>query len=398
MRPSTIGLLTTSYPRHEDDVAGLFVRGFARALAARGHRVEVLAPEPHEGPAPPADEGVRVQWVPYVRPRGLERTFYGAGVPDNVQRDPRAWPGLATYPLALHDAAQASVERWDAIVSHWALPCALVAGRVRGARPHLAVLHSADVFLMSRLPLRARWASAIAGSASQLLFASAPLRRQFLDGLPPLARAEASGRAHVSAMGVDPLPAIPRRAARRTLHADKLVVLVLGRLVDIKGVDAAIDAVAGMTDVELWVAGDGPRRASLEERARRSGVAARFFGTVTGRPKAELLAAADLFVAPSRNTRSGRTEGAPTALLEAAMAGLPIVATSVGGVEDLFTSERNALLVPESDVACLRAAIERARGDAGLRRRLGRAARTVGRRYAWSNLSPHIEALLEAES
>ncbi|MCZ7679549.1 MAG: glycosyltransferase family 4 protein [Sandaracinaceae bacterium] len=76
-----IGLLTTSYPRHEDDLAGIFVRGFARALASQGHAVEVLAPEPLEDRPPLEDEGVSVRFVPYARPRGLARTFYGAGVP-----------------------------------------------------------------------------------------------------------------------------------------------------------------------------------------------------------------------------------------------------------------------------------------------------------------------------
>jgi glycosyltransferase involved in cell wall biosynthesis len=397
MRPSTIGLLTTSYPCHEHDVAGLFVRGFARALANRGHRVEVLAPEPHEGGAPPADAGITVEWVPYLRPRWLERTFYGAGVPDNVKRDPRAWPGLATYPWALHQAAQARVSGWDAIVSHWALPCALVAGRIRGARPHLAVLHSADVFLLGRLPLRRRWALGIAEGASHLLFSSAALRRQWLSWLPPLARAEAAGRAHVSAMGIDMPPPVPRRTARRATGASKLTLLVVARLVTIKGVDVAIEALAPLREagIELWIAGDGPRREALESLARRRGVEARFFGVVTGARKAELFAAADVFLAPSLNASSGRTEGTPTAVLEAASSGLPIVASAVGGIEDVLTHERNALLVPPADPVALRQAIERLRLDPALRRRLGRAARTVGRRYGWSELAPHIEALLE---
>ena len=90
-----IALLTTSFPRFDGDVPGLFVLGFARALAERNHRVEVFAPEPSEELAPPAWPGVEVRWLPYMRPRRLARTFYGAGVPDNLSRDPAAWLGLA---------------------------------------------------------------------------------------------------------------------------------------------------------------------------------------------------------------------------------------------------------------------------------------------------------------
>src|SRR5687767_972145 len=126
-------MLTTSFPRGDGDVAGAFVLGFAQALAARGHAIEVLAPEPAErGAREPAWEGVEVKWVPYVRPRAWARTFYGAGAPENVARDPRAWIGVATWPVALARAAREAVGGWDAIVSHWALPGAIVAGALRG--------------------------------------------------------------------------------------------------------------------------------------------------------------------------------------------------------------------------------------------------------------------------
>lgn len=390
---AVVGLLTTSYPRREDDIAGIFVRGFARALVLRGHRVEILAPEPREPGPTPGEAGIDVRWVPYVRPRTWARTFYGAGVPDNV-RDPRAWPGLVTYPAALHRAAQRALPNWDAVVSHWALPCALVAGALRGPRPHLAVLHSADVHLMRRLPLRSRWAHAVGRSATQLLFSSGALRRDLLDWLPPLGRADLAARSHVSAMGIDDVETQSRREARRATNARGFVVLSLGRLVPIKGIDVAIDAMADVRDAELWVAGEGPSRSGLEMRARARGVPVRFLGNVTGLRKAALFAAADAFVAPSRRERSGRTEGLPTALLEAAAAGLPLIASRTGGIPEVLSDDRNALLVEQGNPSALRDALIRLQGDRGLRRRIGRAARTTGRRYLWSTLAPHIDDLL----
>ena len=82
------------------------------------------------------------------------------------------------------------------------------------------------------------------------------------------------------------------------------------------GVDRAIDAARAL-GVALHVAGDGPARAALEARARGADV--RFHGVRTGVEKAELLRAADVFVAPSRSMPDGRTEGTPVALLEAAL-------------------------------------------------------------------------------
>lgn len=385
-----IGMLTTSYPRHEGDVAGAFVRSMARALAARGHALEVLAPAPREtSEAPPRDPGVSLRWIDYGPP-ALRRTFYGAGVPDNA-RHPLAWPGLATFPLALGREARARVGTWDALISHWALPSALVAGAVRARRPHLAVLHSADVHLLDRLPAKGRWADRVAASASELLFASAQHRDTFVDALPADRRAAIASRAHASAMGIDPaLETRDRRTLRRELGFDRFTVLSLGRLVPIKGVGHAIDGLRGVEGVELVVAGDGPCRASLE-----AGGGARFLGRVTGLAKAELMRAADAFVLPSTPLPSGRTEGTPTTVLEAAQAGLPIVASEIGGLPEVLTHDRSALFVRPGDALGLRRAVRALAADRGLRQRLSRAARTAAKRYRWSELAPRIEALLE---
>src|SRR3954454_12000613 len=97
-----IGLLTTSFPRFVGDVPGHFVLGFARALSELGHTIEVLAPEPRERAfmAPLSLPGVSVHWVRYA-PRPLERTFYGAGVLDNLRSDPLAALGLMPFTAAL---------------------------------------------------------------------------------------------------------------------------------------------------------------------------------------------------------------------------------------------------------------------------------------------------------
>jgi len=393
-----VGVLTTSYPRHDGDVAGIFVRGMAEALAARGHAVDVLAPAPEGSPGLPhptshrphagGTQSVSLHHVRYA-PDGWRKTFYGAGVPDNA-RHPRAWPGLAGFPLALWREARARVEGWDALISHWALPCALVAGAVRGDRPHLAVLHSADVRLLTALPGSAAWRARVGRSATELLFASAAHRGAFLDGLAARDRADLSGRAHASARGIEPpRETRDRRTIRRELGLGRrFTALALGRLVPIKGLQHAVDAVAGLDDVDLVLAGDGPQREALARRG------ARLLGTVTGQSKAELLRAVDALVLPSVPTATGRTEGTPTVALEAASYGRAIVASEIGGLPEVFEHERSVLFVRPGDAFGLRRALRRLADDAKLRRRLGRAAQAVAKRYHWPALAPRIEALL----
>jgi glycosyltransferase involved in cell wall biosynthesis len=378
---STIGLLTTSFPRREGDLPGNFVLGFARALAARGHRLEVLCPEPSTG-LRPAFEGIDVHWVRYA-PRPLERTFYGAGVLDNLRREPLAALGLLPFVFALGRDARARAARWDAVVSHWALPCALIAGELR--LPHLAVLHSADVFLLERLPARATFAERIATRADALLFSSRDLRRRFLALLEPVQRSELAQRAHVCPMGIEPaLPSEARPALRARLGLVGPTLLSLSRLIPIKGLQHAIAALEG--DWELAIAGDGPERATLERAAR--GKRVRFLGTLHGREKSDWLHAADAFVLPSVRLASGRTEGMPVALLEAMEHGLPVIASNTGGVADVVRDGENGLLVPPADASAIRAAL------GALKPGMAKAARRTAQLYHWAELAPMFETLL----
>lgn len=168
------------------------------------------------------------------------------------------------------------------------------------------------------------------------------------------------------------------RARTRAQHGiadDALVGLTSASLHARKGQDLLIAALEGLGDREIvWlIAGDGPERAALEDRARAAGMldpnAGRrvlFLGDV--RPVDPLLATADLFCLPSRK------EGLGVALLEAMAAGLACVGTGVGGILEAIENERSGLLFEVEDASGLRSALCRLVDDAELRGRLGAAA------------------------
>ena len=273
-----VGVLCTSFPEDADDPAGHFVAAHARWLAENVGEVEVLV----------ASAG----------------SFDTGGLPAALRRRP--WLA-ATLTLKLLAAARA--RRWDAVVSHWLVPSAAVAMTL--GLPHVAVAHGSDIALLRALPGGEAFVRLVARRAS-LVYVAEALRVDGAAGIvqpmPPMATVR-----------------LDRAEARRGLGVDGTVALFLGRLIIDKGCDLLLAALpAGMT---LLVAGEGPERDRLERMPTRGTV--RFLGTQRGVDKARLLAAADLLVVPSRR------DGAPTVVGEAHAAGLPVLATPVGGLPAL---------------------------------------------------------------
>jgi glycosyltransferase involved in cell wall biosynthesis len=187
--------------------------------------------------------------------------------------------------------------------------------------------------------------------ADAVIAVSRPLARE-------LARRGVPGdRIHVipNAYGTDG-PRLEPAAARERLgvRPDVLHLGWVGRVTPEKGLDVLLDAISHLEDLALTVSviGDGGARPKLESRtAATAAVRIRWHGSV---PDAgALFPAFDLFVL------SSRTEGTPMVLFEAMAAGVPIVATAVGGVPDVV-SEEEALLVPPEDPVALAAAIRSA--------------------------------------
>jgi glycosyltransferase involved in cell wall biosynthesis len=186
------------------------------------------------------------------------------------------------------------------------------------------------------------------------------------------------GKIHVipNAWG-SPSSPLPRAEARAALGIppEARVLGWVGRLSREKGADLLLEALARVQDgaVTCSVIGDGPRRSELVAQAEALGLSGRvrWHGLVPD--AARFLPAFDAFVL------SSRTEGTPIALFEAMAAGVPIVATRVGGVPDVVSPEE-ALLVPSEDPAALATAVDAllAEPDDAARRALAAAARLAG--------------------
>jgi glycosyltransferase involved in cell wall biosynthesis len=162
------------------------------------------------------------------------------------------------------------------------------------------------------------------------------------------------------------------RFERRTARSVLRKIVVVANLRPEKGHDAVIDAagdvLARFPDVHFELVGDGPERGALQARADSRGVAHAFAFLDHQDNVAARLAAADIFVLPSRS------ESLPNALLEAMAAGLPIVASAVGGILELLEDGRTGLLVPSGNPKALANALCTLMENPAEAARLGEAA------------------------
>jgi len=335
---------------------------FALELASRVDEVALfgrLTPGRGRGPYPVAGDNVRYVELPHYRTLTELRS---------VSRAIRRSCAIFRHELDSLDAV------WLFLPSPLAMIFAVIARR-QGVPVIFGQRQDTPQYIANRLPSR-RWAWAI-----PLAHGLDRVQRRLARRIPTtvvgreLAEKFGAGANPVLEMGVSLVrraDLTPLQIAQDKPWTGELRLLSVGRLDQEKNSTLLADIVAELRSSDprwtLDVAGVGPLLEPLRERARELGVeqAVRLHGYVpNGAPLRELYASANAFLHVSL------TEGLPQVLFEAHAAGLPIVATDVGGVSDALSAGRTGLLVAARDAPAAAHALERLRD-------VRRAARLTG--------------------
>jgi glycogen synthase len=326
-------LLTTSWPRDEGDYAGRFLVNQVRELERAGCSVEVLAPG-----------------------RGYDDhgLAYGAGMVANARRRPWKVPLML---MSMWRSLRRAARDADVVHVHWLLVAPVAwAARV----PFALTLHGSpsagrfeDLELARRHPRIFRW---LVTRARVVIGVSHPLAG---------AAAKAGANAVTIPHGVHVPPA--RQEPRGTP-----VALFAGRLAPEKGVHVLAEAMKQVDGVELQVAGDGPLRHLFPQA----------LGFVAHDALHELYAKASMLVLPSFG------EGFGVVAMEAMSHGVPVIATTAGGLGWVIEDDVSGIVVEPGDVDGLRDAICRLRDDPELRARYGEGGRRRAReRFGWDHVN-----------
>ncbi len=337
-----------------------FLLPLMRAMRAAGHEVAGIC---SEGPllAQARSEGFAVHGV------AIDRSF-------NLFRHRQSY-------RALRDLFRR--ERFDLIHVH--TPVAALVGRLAARRAGInRIVYTAHGFYFhERMAAPKRWAFMalewLAGRTTDALFTQAEedaaTARRFALAKGPLIAAIGNG---VDPHDFRPASGDGERAQIRAalgVDRDRLVILMIGRLVAEKGYPELFEAMRGV-EATLWVAGErlpsdhagsiaGAIGAAESDPVLRNRV--RFLGY--RRDIAALMRGVDIFTLPSHR------EGMPRSVIEAMMTGLPVVGTDIRGTREEIVPEQTGLLVPVANASQLRAALNRLARDPALRRAWGEAGR-----------------------
>jgi len=330
-----VTVLTTSYPRTREDVAGRFVADAVEHVRRRGVEVEVVSPLD-------------------FRHHGIA---YGSGIVGNLRRRPARALLLPLMLRGLRRAAWRASRDSDLVHAHW-LPLGWVAMRLE--RPFVVQLWGTDVELARRAPWLAR---RILRRARLTLCAS--------NALADAARELGAQEVRVIGSGVELPPSVGEEARPPE-------VLYAGRLSAEKGI---LDLLAAADNgMKLTIAGDGPLRERVPDA----------LGFVTHDQLGPLYERAAVVAVPSHR------EGFGVVCAEAMAHGRPVVAGAVGGLLDLVVHEETGLLVPPRDVQALREALHRLLADEKLRARLGaNARRRAEETLSWDRVTDRTLAAYE---
>lgn len=404
--------VVTAFPRHADDPITPWLVELVRRQRDEGLDASVFAPAYRGGPSAPAGSLERFAGIPVRRfryaPAALETLTHDETVPDRLRRAP--WQALLLPPYLLAGILAArrlgARERPDVVHVHWPMPHALFGAALRsGSGRRSAVVcsyYSVEIhWIRSKLPFLVpflRWTARTADAVTAISSSTAAAVRELVErpvAKIPYGAATADGSGEATA----------ERAALAPPTGDRPVrILFVGRLVERKGVEVLVRAVAlgaGADDgvrfarpVELRIVGAGEWEPRIRDAVGAAGLPVTEAGDAEPRGAADArvvflgrlsdaalrreYAEADVFVLPAVRDAKGDTEGLGVVLLEALRFERPVIGSEIGGIPDIVRHEQTGLLVPPGDPAALARALARLIDDPAAARELGRR----GRAYA----------------
>jgi len=354
--------LTTTYPESELSTKPRFVHALNHEFAIRGIKTIVICPHTKGSKTNFEMDSVHVRFFRYL-PEKLEINHQS--IPDIVKTiSGKIKVSIMISRFFFYSLTTCARDKDYIFHGHWAFPSGYLA------------------YILAKI-LKKKFIVTVHGSEIPLLQKISFLRKLTINGLNHSHKVFASNqylKNRLIEMGVNqekislvrPIPNfVKQKFEKQELEnfkksitkTENKIVLFVGRLTEVKGVEFLINAIPEIKDqkIHLIIAGDGILFDSLNKIVKSLEITDKvtFLGAVNSEQLAKSYGIADVFVLPSIITSTGITEGTGLVILEAMYFGIPVIASSVGGIPETITNEFNGLLVKPKDPIDIAQAITR---------------------------------------
>lgn len=396
-RRASILVLTSTFPRWENDPEPAFVFELSRRLAA-AYDVTVLAPRSPGSKPREIMEGLYVVRFPYFFRRWENLATHSGGILNRLRADPLNY---LLVPLFLIGQLWALIrllcrKRFALIHAHWLIPQGLIAAMgltfTRRQIPLVCTSHGGDLFALSGMLFQRlkRW---VIGRSRAVTVVSRAMKTLVVD------MGVAAEKVQVISMGVDLRHRFTPDATAKRSRGELLFV---GRLVEKKGLKILLEAMpkvlAKYPAIRLSVAGAGPLEGEMRELASEMGISGQvdFLGMVSQSELPVMYRRATLAVFPFLVAKSGDQEGFGLVQVEAMGCGCPVIAGDLPAIHDSVAHGETGLLAPPGNPDGLAETILRALNDSNLCLRLAREARKkVVEQFDWEVIAEKYAGLYD---
>ena len=379
---------THVYPRHKNDHVAPFMHDLAKVCTSFA-RVVVHCPHAPGLPLEESIDGVEIRRFKYAAEHKQTLAYRG----DMHKQVKNSFFKALLFFSFLRKWKKATKKLLreldpDIVHAHWLIPGAYVTNKSIMKHTKLCIsMHGTDVFLINKMKIAKRLAKKSIQRADKHHFVSNALQTIVVK---QYGNTYGDGLVLPMVFGLEDF-----RQESKTLPETKRILFV-GRLMEVKGIDVLINAFSLLVkhhpfeDWNLDIVGDGPERDYLTKLSRDKAIShlVNFHGSKQRNQIKDFYSQAELFILPSKTTSLGEKEGLGLVVLEAMMAGVPVIGTDCGGIRETIVNGRTGIIIPENDVDALHHAMADLLNDPKQRIELiNNAHSAIDKRYSTKSLT-----------
>lgn len=351
----------STFPRWEGDTEPRFILDYAKVMN-NYFDVIVLVPMAPGAKEEEIMDGVQVIRYHYLPVHKWETLCYPGAI---VARIKKKKIRIFLVPF-LFVSMRHNLKKWskqsDFVHANWLIPQGIVQSGIKGT-PYMVTGHGGDVTGLNVWPITKLKTKTL--KKAKYITVVSRMTEEFIQQFYP------NNKTAIIPMGCDTTSFSPDKKRINFFgQGKKKVILFVGRLAKIKGIEYLIEAMKNVNDGILYIIGKGEMEEELKSLASEMKDKVVFLGAKTHAELPEIYASADVFVAPSVSMENGAKEGFGLVIIEAMASGIPVVASRSGGIVDIINDRENGILCEEKNINELSNAINEVLKDSDLREKL----------------------------